>query len=222
MKKQILLFIATAFSVASFAQTDVSFGVKAGLSSAGMRGDAVNNLQDLLNFTDGMVTTNNRTGFFAGGYASIPLSGALSVEPGIYYSQKGYELRGELGIKGLEFLGANAKATLQSDYIDIPVLLKANLGSGLQVYAGPQFSYLSSSKLKMSAGVLGINLLNNTVDAKDQFNAWDMGVTAGLGYQFKGGVNVSASYDYGLSRVDKNQSVNGYNNVFKVGLGIRF
>lgn len=222
MKKQILLLIVTVSSFATFAQTNVSFGVKAGLTSASMRGDAVNSLNNLLDFADGRITTNNRTGFFAGGYASIPLSELISVEPGLYYTQKGYELRGDLGIKGLEFIGANAKATLQSDYIDIPILLKANLGGGLQLFAGPQVSYLTQSQLKTSAGLLGFNVFKNTTDATSQFNRWDMGVTAGAAYQFKGGFNISAAYDYGLSKVDANKSVNGYTNAIKIGIGIAF
>ncbi|RYF84383.1 MAG: PorT family protein [Chitinophagaceae bacterium] len=221
MKKQILLLFVTVISVTGWAQTTPVFGVKAGLSSASMRGDAVNNLNNLLDFADGMITTHNRTGFFAGGYANLPLSGQISLEPGLYYSQKGYELRGELGIKGVEFLGANAKATLQADYIDVPVLLKADLG-GLQVFAGPQFSYLSKAQLRTRAGVLGFNVLNNTTDATDQFNRWDMSVTAGVGYQFKGGVNVSAAYDYGLSKVDANKNLEGYNNAIKIGIGFTF
>jgi hypothetical protein len=214
--------VVTLASVTSFAQAPVSFGVKAGLSSAGMRGDAVNSLNSLLDFADGMITTKNRTGFFAGGYASIPLSEQVSFEPGVYYTQKGYQLNGELGLKGLEFLGANAKATLQSDFIDIPVLLKANLGSGFQVFAGPQFSYLTSAKLKTTAGVLGINLLNSKIDASNQFSRWDMGLTGGVGYQFKGGFNVSAAYDYGLQKADANKSMNVYNNAIKIGIGMSF
>ncbi len=221
MKKQILLLFVTVISVTAWAQTSPSFGVKAGLSSASMRGDAVNNLKNLLDFTDGRVTTHNRTGLFVGGYANIPLSTQISFEPGLYYAQKGYELRGELGLKGIEFLGANAKSTLQADYIDMPILLKADLG-GLQLFAGPQFSYLTQAQLKTNAGVLGFNVFNNTTDATSQFNRWDMGVTAGVGYQFKGGFNVSAAYDYGLSRVDANKNVNGYNNAIKVGIGFKF
>ncbi len=222
MKKQILLLLVIVSSFSGWAQSKVSFGVKAGLSSAGMRGDAVNNLNNLLDFADGRITTHNRTGFFAGGYATIPLTDQISVEPGLYYTQKGYELRGNLGIKGLEFLGANATSTLQSDYIDIPILLKANLGGGLQLFAGPQVSYLTQSQLKTSAAVLGFNVFNNTTDATRQFNRWDMGVTAGLGYQFKSGFNISAAYDYGLSKVDANKNVNGYNNAIKIGVGISF
>ncbi len=223
MKKLSFILLVTVISVSALAQkTDATFGVKAGLSNAGFRGDAVGNLNDLLDFADGMITTNNRTGLFAGVYATVPLGGAISLEPGLYYTERGYELKGELGIKGLEFLGANAKAQLQQQYIDIPVLLKADLGGGLQVFAGPQVSYLAKSNLKTTAGVLGINLLNRTMDATDQFNRWDMAVTGGVGYQFKNGLNLSASYDYGLSKVDANKNVNGYNTAFKVGVGFRF
>lgn len=220
MKQKILLLAITTFSLGAFAQTPV-IGVEAGLSSFGMRGDAVNNLKDLLDFTDGMVKTQNRTGFYAGVNTSIPLGAGVSVEPGIYYTQKGYEMVGDFAIKGAEFLGANAKAKLQNDYIDVPVLIKADLG-GLQVFGGPQFSYLASSKLRTTASVLGFNLLNESLDAKDQFNSWDMGLMGGVGYQFKNGFNVNASYNYGLGKVDANKNVNGYNNGFKVGIGIKF
>ena len=155
MKYKILLLVFIAFlSATTQAQTKVTFGVKGGLSSASVRGNAADNLQNLLDFINGRVTTTNRTGIFAGISANLPLSGTFSVEPGIYYTQKGYQLNGELGIKGVEFLGVSARAMLQSDYIDIPVLLKANVGGGLQIFAGPQLSYLSSAKLKTSAGHL--------------------------------------------------------------------
>ena len=89
-------------------------------------------------------------------------------------------------------------------------------------FAGPQISYLASANLKTTAGVLGINLLNKTMDATSQFNRWDAGVTGGIGYQFSNGLNISASYDYGLSKVDASRRVNAYNNAIKLGIGINF
>jgi len=219
MKKQILLLIFIVTSTITFAQVNPSFGVRAGLTSSGMRGDAVTSLNNLLNFSNGMITTSNRTGFFAGTYVNIPVSNGISVEPALYYSQKGYELKGALNVKGMDFLGANAKAQLQSQYIDIPVLLKANVG-GLQLFAGPQFSYLTKADLKTTAGVLGINLLNSTMDATSQFNRWDAGLTGGIGYQFSNGLNIMASYDYGLSKADANQNLKACNNSIKIGIGV--
>jgi hypothetical protein len=221
MKKQLLLILFIAISTLSFSQSNISFGGRAGLSSAGIRGNAVNNLNNLLDYSNGMVTTKNVTGFFAGVYANLPLDEVISIEPGLYYSQKGYELKGSLGLKGMDFLGANAKAQLQTQYIDIPVLLKANVG-GLQLFAGPQFSYLTRADLKTTAGVLGINLLNSKIDATNQFNRWDAALIGGIGYQFSNGINLTASYDYGLSKLDANKNVNVYNNSVKIGLGINF
>lgn len=221
MKKKILLIFSAFISSACFSQTDPAFGIRAGLLSSGMRGDAVDNFKSLLDFTNGNVTTKDHTGFFAGAYTDISLGDGLSIEPALYYSLKGYELNGSLNIKGADFLGAGAKAVLQSQYIDIPVLLKANLG-GLGIFAGPQISYLAHSDLKTTAGVLGINLLNKTMDATSQLNRWDAAVTAGISYQFTNGINVMASYDYGLSRADADKRIDAYNRAIKLGVGISF
>jgi hypothetical protein len=221
MKRQILLAAFITITSFSFAQVTPSFGIRAGVSSATMRGDAANNLNDLLDFTNGMITTKSHTGFFGGAYVNIPVSEKISVEPALYYAQKGYELNGELNVKGLEFLGANAKATLNSHYIDLPVLLKANL-NGLQLFAGPQVSYLAKADLKTTAGLLGFNLLNKTMDASEQFNRWDAGITGGIGYQFKNGLNLNAAYDHGLMKADANKNLETYNRSFKVGIGYSF
>jgi hypothetical protein len=221
MKTKLLLIVSLFFSSFAFSQQDISFGVRAGVISSGIRGDVSNSLSQLLDKTNGNLTTSDRTGFFMGGNANIPLTENFSIEPGIYYTQKGYELKGDIGIKGIEFLGANAKASLQTQYIDVPVLLKGNFG-GFQIFAGPQISYLAQANLKTTAGVLGVNILNKTMDATSQFNRWDAAVTGGVGYQFTNGMNIMASYDYGLMKVDANKNVNAYNRAIKVGIGVNF
>jgi hypothetical protein len=221
MKKQILLCASIAISAITFAQSKPSFGIRAGVTSSTMQGDAVNNLKDILDYTNGAVTTSSHTGFFAGGNASIPVSDLVSIEPGLYYSQKGYDMNGELNLKGIEFLGINGKAKLTSQYVDLPLLLKLNF-NGLQLFAGPQVSYLTKADLRTTAGALGFNVFDKTMDATKQFNRWDAGVTGGIGYQFANGFNISAAYDYGLSKVDANQNMNSYNRSFKVGAGFRF
>lgn len=221
MKKQTLLFTCIIFSVFTNAQSNASFGVRAGISSAGMRGEAVKSLNDVLGFTNGIVTTNNHIGFFAGMYASIPAGNTVSVEPALYYSQKGYALNGTLSLKGVEFLSATAKAELNMQYIDMPVLIKLNF-SGFQVFAGPQISYLLQADLHATAGALGVNVLNSKMNVAQQFNKWDAAATAGLGYQFTNGINVIVSYDYGLTKADAGRSVKGYNTAVKAGIGFSF
>jgi hypothetical protein len=221
MKKHFLLFSALVIGLVASAQDGPSIGIKGGLSTAWLKGDAVSSLQNIIDYADGAITTSNRTGFYGGGSVAIPLGSGISVEPGVYYAQKGYTLNGDLNIKGAEFIGANAKAQLTSHYVDLPLLLKANVG-GLEVFAGPQVSYLAKSDLKTTAGILGFNVLNRTMDATEQFNRWDAGVTGGVGYQFANGLNISAAYDHGLSKVDANERFDSYNRSFKVGLGFRF
>ncbi|MEJ7677668.1 MAG: porin family protein [Segetibacter sp.] len=221
MKKQILIVAFIAISTLAIAQIKPSFGIRAGLSSAGIQGDAVNSLKNMLDFSNGMVTTGYRTGFFAGSYTTIAFNNMISLEPALYYSQKGYGLKGALNLKGADFLGANAKAQLNSQYIDIPVLLKANF-NGFQLFAGPQISYLVQADLHTTAGVLGINLLNRKINATNQFNRWDAGATGGIGYQFTNGINIMAAYDYGLSKADANKSLKSYNRSFKIGVGFGF
>lgn len=221
MKKQFLFLLLMAGAFTSFGQQKISYGVRAGVTSSGMRGDAINNFNNLLDFTKGMVSTKNHTGYFGGGYVSIPVSSNLSIEPALYYSQKGFDMVGAISGKGISFLGVNAKASVTTQYIDLPVLLKANL-NGFQVFGGPQVSYLTAANLKTTAGLLGFNLLNYKTDASAQFNKWDAALTGGVGYQFGNGVHVMAAYDHGISKADANQNLKSYNHSFKVALGMGF
>lgn len=202
-------------------QTNTSFGFKAGATNSTFKGDAVSSLNNILDYTNGAVSTKSLTGFYAGGFANIPVADNFSFEPGLYYSQKGYVLNGELNLKGLEFAGINAKASLRSSYIDLPLLLKAKF-DGLEVFAGPQFSYLAQSNLRTTAGLLGVNLLDKSIDVTNQFNRWDAAITGGLAYNFSKNIAATASYDYGLSKIDKNKSIKSNIQAFKIGLAFKF
>ena len=203
-----------------YAQT-VTYGAGAGVTISSMRGDAIKNMQLLLDFTNGIVTTKAVAGFYAGGFANIPVGNNFSVEPGLYYSSKGYEIGGTYTVKGIGLLSAQASSRLQSNYIDVPVLLKADF-NGFQIFAGPQVSYLTNAKLITKAGVLGFNLLNNKMDITNQLNRWDAAVTAGAGYKFSNGIRLNASYERGLSKVNAGQSLQTYNQGFKIGAAMSF
>ncbi len=218
MKNIYLTTLAIFIGLSTFAQS-TSFGVKAGLISSSIKGDANQSLQSVLDFTNGMVTSASRTGFYGGAFVNIPLGKGFILEPGLNYAQKGYELNGEFEIKGAEFIGANAKAKLQTDYIDLPLLLKADM-AGLQIFAGPQISYLMNAKVKTTAGALGFDILNKTFDVTNQYNRVDAALMGGVGYQFKNGLGLSAAYEHGLKKLDKNNNLAAYNRTFKVGLSL--
>lgn len=221
MKKRSLLFASLAFSLFAVAQQKHSFGIRGSYVSSKITGDANSSLQSLVDYTGGAVTTTNHKGFSGGVYASLPISQNVAVEPGLNYAQKGYTMKGDLNIKGASFLSPSAKANLNLQYLELPVLLKGSF-NGLEVFAGPQVSYLASANLRTTAGALGFNVLDKTMDALDGFNRWDIGLTGGIGYQLANGLNLRASYERGLSKVDANQSFDAYNQAFKVGVGFRF
>lgn len=220
MKKKILLSASLFLSLASFAQ-HITYGASAGVAVYNMRGEAVNNLKQLLNFTNDIITTKPVTGFYGGGYTNIPVGNNLSIEPGLYFSQKGYELSGSYTVKDISILTASATASLRTSYIDFPVLLKADF-NGLQVFAGPQLSYLTKANLNTRAAIAGFNLLNGNMDITNQFNRWDAGVTGGVGYQFTNGMRITAAYERGLSKADAGKNTASYNQGFKIGAGFTF
>ena len=200
----------------------VTYGARAGVNYATWKGDDIQIIEDLVDKTDGYVVTKGRTGLHIGGYVNIPISNTFSFEPGIAYSKKGYSLKGDFQIPVLKYLNINARAQVQSHYIDMPLVLRAKVYKGLNVYAGPQVSYLVRSTLNAKLGVFGITIFNRGVGITSRFNKVDMGLTGGIGYEFENGLNVQAGYDYGLSTLDKNENYSAYNRVVKVSVGFSF
>ncbi len=221
MKKFIIATAVLALLItAATAQT--TFGVQAGVINSNFKGDALNSLNNVVDLTNGIITTKSKTGFTIGGYASIPIADKFYFEPGISYAQKGYAMQGALKIDALKFLGANASAKVEAHYIDVPLVLKAEVAKGLSIYAGPQVSYLVKNNLHVNAGVLGISLYNSRLDITDNFNRIDMGITGGIGYKLNNGLNFKAGYGHGLSKLDKNDNFKAYNRAVKLTVGFTF
>jgi len=220
--KKILPLFAAAMIIMSSTTAQVTYGVQAGTSIANWQGDALQSLNNAVDLTNGYITTKTKTGIMVGGYINIPVSDVVSFEPGIQYAQKGYAMKGDLKIDALKFLGANAAAKVESHYIDVPLAIHAALVKGLQVYAGPQISYLAKSNLHLTTSVLGISLLNKKLDLTNNFNRIDMGLIGGVAYAFDNGLNIKAGYDYGLAKLDKNDNFKAYNRAVKISVGYSF
>ncbi len=220
--KHKLAFAVIGLIIMSSAKAQVSYGVQAGVNIANWKGDALNSLNNVVDLTNGFIDTKSKTGFHVGGYVNIPVTNKISFEPGVQYSQKGYAMKGDLKIDALKFLGVNAGAKVEAHYIDVPLVLKAEVAKGLSIYAGPQISYLIKNNLHVNTNVLGISLLNKKLDLTDNFNRIDVGLAGGLGYKFDNGFNIKAGYDYGLSKLDKNDNFKAYNRVVKLSVGFSF
>ena len=221
MIRKILFSIICILMINSL-HAQVTYGIRSGVNYATWKGDDIQIIEDLVDKTDGYVVAKGRTGMHIGGYVHIPISEVFAFEPGLGYSKKGYSLKGDFQIPVLKYFNINARAQVQSHYIDIPLVIRANVYKGLNVYAGPQVSYLVRSTLNAKLGVFGITLFNRGVGITERFNKVDMSLTGGIGYQFNNGLNVQAGYDYGLRKLDKNDNYTAFNRVVKVSVGFSF
>ena len=147
MKKTAFLIVTLlTISQVTLAQSNLRFGIKAGLNYA--------------NFTNTDVKTDAITSYHAGILMEFSLFDNLAIQPELLYSTVGAsydnlteDIKNELG------------------YISIPVLAKFNLSETLFLEAGPQGSFLLNKKdevfddynrfdFSVNAGV-GVNLTKN-------------------------------------------------------------
>ncbi len=180
MKKFLFLIL----SIGLFSSAQAQFGLRAGLSST--------------NFSD--TNFEEKAGFHAGVYYRKDL-GFLSLEPGVQYSQKGYKS---------SLVGSNAEVKERLDYIDVPILLRANFFPFLNVFAGPQASILASRKYEIGSSI---------DTSTEPVRGYDIGGVVGVGANLPLNLNVQLSYDFGLTSLNYfNSDVK--NRVLKLSLGI--
>lgn len=144
-----------------------------------------------------------KIGLNAGLSTEYQFSKVFAIEPGIFYSMQ--------GIKD----GDNIR---KNDYINIPLLAKAYIKSGLNIFAGPQFGFNVSEKIVMTDN-------NNIVTTlkTDEIMPLDLSAMIGMGYQFKSGFLLSANYNIGITNVADNYGDEpSRNGVFQFNAGWRF
>jgi hypothetical protein len=200
-------FIKNPFFSFCMKKIILSLGLLAGISATaqaqatfGVKAGA-----SLTNFVGDNVSDNakNKVGFVGGLVANLAVNDMFSIQPEVLFSQKGYKL-------------ADSQSNL--NYIDVPVMVKVNTGdngSGLFFELGPQFGLLMSAK-------------DEHVDFKDQFNTFDFGYAAGLGYQLEGGLNFGLRYNGGITNVLKDGAFGiagqqkSRNSAFQLSVGYMF
>ena len=193
MKNQIKFLAAIAATTLSLtnsqAQTnsgEPQFGIKGGVNFSNIYSTDVDD-------------NNVLTSFNAGVYAAFPVGDILSIQPEILYSRKGGELTYDNAI-------ASGKAQFKLNYIEVPVLLKVNITDNLSVHAGPYFAYLVDAAVSNDAG--GDSLDFNDEYNNDDFNKFDVGISGGIGYDFKS-LGIGARYNYGFSTIGKERDFAG-------------
>lgn len=149
-----------------------------------------------------------------------------AVETGVYYAMQGAYIKGTIA-------GRYLTSFMKNDYLNIPVLAKAYVYNGFNVFAGPQFGFNVKDKITMEYGGKELGEVNTT----DYVNNFDLAILLGVGYQFESGLFVNANYNFGLLAVFKedNFTISGENaahtitdglstrnRVFQINAGWRF
>lgn len=184
MKKGLLLLTFICALTAAQAQ----IGIRAGLGSA--------------NFSNGesQRAFTSITGIHLGAYYGIKATDKITIEPGLFYSGKGYKTVP---------LGTTVEISENLGYLDIPILARYAINSNLNVFAGPQAGFLLS-RTRTTGSVKDTNA--------ESLGGYEVGAVFGAGYQLTSGVNLQVSYDFGLAPFNYYEfEVN--NTVFKLSLG---
>ncbi|MFN3640925.1 MAG: porin family protein [Flavobacterium sp.] len=200
MKKIILTTLSLVAFTFSNAQSNVNttsglgFGVKGGVNFSNL-------------YTDEVDDNNVLTSFHVGVFATMPITGFLGIQTEVLYSRKGAELE-----YNNAFLTGTAQFRL--NYIEVPVLLKFNITENFNIHAGPYVAYLIDADVTNKSSNANFDFEENLNN--DDFNKFDYGLSAGLGFDFNS-FGIGARYNYGLATVGKERDFFGTNYSFPNG-----
>ncbi|MGC4129574.1 MAG: porin family protein [Bergeyella sp.] len=196
--KKLFLGMAIAASSLTFAQ---SFGIKGGM-----------NLSTISDDTD--LNQKSKVGYYAGAFVNLPLAESFSLQPEVLYNNL-----------GAKFTEDEDSATLNLDYISVPVMFQYNLVPEFYLEAGPEFGFLVNSKVKSDNAL--VEAVGNEIYKKDNLNSFNFGVGLGAGFNFTKNVGLSARYvagftDFTKENSDADDDAKNRNNTFQVGLNFKF
>lgn len=197
MKKIVLLIClvgAFGFSQNAQAQAQFALGLKGGLNIA------------KFDISQGTSNIDNRTGYHGGAFALFKFA-KFGIQPEVIFSKQGSDFKVSTDSYEANF-----------DYINIPIILKLYLVAGLNIQAGPQFGFLTTSEIKST-----VSGIKSTEDVKDQLNKKsDTSIALGAGWDLPFGLTLDARYNLGLSEFKLDNGPDIKNKVIQISLGYKF
>lgn len=213
MKKLlVLLVLFLVFTFRLFSQ-QVSLNLKAGINISELKGSN--------EYSSGLTK-----GFHVGPGLSIKASKRFTIEPSILLAQKGtYWDKTFFAEDAGKSVYYNTHQRYRLTYLDMPVMLKMEVLSGFNIFAGPQFSYLLQSvyiyENSFSFNGERASPQNGKEKSLTGYKRFDFALTGGIGYNFNNRININAGYDLGLYSIqEEGESI--VNRVIKVSLGYTF
>ena len=201
MKKLLIIAIGVLTAGAVHAQ-NVSFGIKGG-----------GNLSNIIKTGDNDFKTEYKPGLHAGLTMEIGLGKAFAFAPELMFSQKGY--------KANRFGGTLTQTT---NWIEIPVLAKFQAGPGVNIFLGPQVSFLTQTTNKFE-GAFGSVQRTTIENDSDRFRKSIAGGVIGAGFDITPKIGISARYALDFQKNNENgttETPEFRNQVIQAGLGFKF
>lgn len=176
----------------------LSMGVASAQTGLGVKGGV--NLSTF-NGTGDDDNVKTKVGAYVGVSYEYKFSDNLAVQPEVVYSMQGAKAK-------------DAKDTeAKLGYINVPVMVKYYPINQFFVAAGPQVGFNVSAKSK-DGGV--------EYDLKDDIKKVEFGLGVGLGYEFYKNIGIEARYNFGLSKILKEENIKTKNEVAQIGLFYKF
>ena len=203
MKKFFALAALVLSSVGAFAQYsagDFTLQPKVGLNCTSITGN----------------DADYKAGFVGGIEAEYHFSPLFGLSGGLLYSMQGAKWSGDLSIDDTNI--ANAKETLKTDYLNIPILANIYVAKGLALKAGVQPGFNLTHKAKAEGNVGGYkgDTGYQTVDGVKSF---DFSIPVGISYEYMN-VCLDARYNIGCTKIF--DEGDGNHSVFQLTLGYKF
>lgn len=186
--------LTTTLLLALGSLTTVSAQTSDGGPSVGLKGGV--NLSNM--YAKDVDDENILVGLNVGLYTNIPIGDSMSFQPEFNFTTKGSEIT-------YNNLFDSGKRKFTLSYLEVPVLIKANVTKNFNLHFGPYLAFLVNSKIK---NVSSDGSYTNTDLDEDNFNRFDAGLSGGLGFDFDN-IGIGLRYNYGLTTVGKDQQVAG-------------
>jgi hypothetical protein len=176
---------------------ETKFGIKAGVHGA-------NFSSDIPDFESDM-----KIGFHIGGSVLLGLSDNFGINADVLYSIKGAKQT----VEQTETVGS-VSVTLKGDetvsisYLEIPILARYTLESGLYFNAGPylglRMGYKSEYDYTMTTTINGVSTSTSESGSSTEdegITSSDFGLKVGLGYKLESGLDFGLNYGMGFGNV---------------------
>jgi hypothetical protein len=206
-----IMAVLFTLAVAQPAEAQTRIGFRAGAT--------ISNLS--IDDAEGGFDPDSRTGFMAGAFLEMPLSGNISFQPGASYVRK-----------GAEESEAGTTVGIELSYFEIPLLLKYGFPSsgpvGVHLYGGPALAFEASCKVKVEGGSFeGSVDCDEGGDPDDEVltKSFDMGAMLGGGLSFgMGGATalVDVFYNLGLVNISDQGEGTAKNRAIYLTAGLSF